>query len=173
MKYCKDLNITETWVDDGLNPCFIDTVTSGVLLLHVFVCGCIQCSLYRKYATKLPEKNLPGSCGFTIQVMLTLVLMLEVVIHAILYDTSIRDQTVAGYQLFTALALLYCWTASIRLLFYERRRMLPSIPTRGHGLILLVFWSLVFVKENLAFLSWWSPNYWWSLKGSASLPLSF
>ncbi|XP_056002863.1 ATP-binding cassette sub-family B member 6-like [Ostrea edulis] len=165
MKYCKDLNFTELWVNEGLNPCFIDTVASGVILLHVFVCGCIQCSLYRKYATKLPEKNLPGSCGFTLQVMLTFILMLEVVIHAILLDTSIPDQSVAGYQLFTALSLLYCWMTSIRLMFYERRQMLPSIPTRGHGLILLVFWSLVFIKENLPFISWWSDSYWWSLKG--------
>ncbi|XP_061179768.1 ATP-binding cassette sub-family B member 6-like [Saccostrea echinata] len=165
MKYCKDLNFTQTWVNQGLNPCFIDTVTSGILFLHILLFGCIQCSLYRKYATKLPEKNLPGSCGFTLQVMLSFILMLEAVIHTILCDTSIRDQTVAGYQVFTAIALVYCWIASIRLLFYERRQMLPSIPTRGHGLILLVFWSLVFIKENLSFISWESSNYWWSLKG--------
>eukprot|EP00105_Crassostrea_gigas_P040176 XP_019924324.1 PREDICTED: ATP-binding cassette sub-family B member 6, mitochondrial [Crassostrea gigas] len=91
--------------------------------------------------------------------------MLEAVIHVILSDTSIRDQTVAGYQVFAALAMLYCWIASVRLMFYERRQMLPSIPTRGHGLVLLLFWSLVFVKENLPFISWWSSSYWWKLEG--------
>ncbi|XP_034310382.2 ATP-binding cassette sub-family B member 6 [Magallana gigas] len=165
MKYCKDLNFTEIWVEKGLNPCFIDTVTAGVIFLQILICGCVQCSLYKKYATKLPEKNLPGSCGFSIQVILAFVLMLEAVIHVILSDTSIRDQTVAGYQVFAALAMLYCWIASVRLMFYERRQMLPSIPTRGHGLVLLLFWSLVFVKENLPFISWWSSSYWWKLEG--------
>lgn len=165
MKYCKDLNFTEIWVEEGLNPCFIDTVTAGVIFLQILICGCVQCSLYKKYATKLPEKNLPGSCGFSIQVILAFVLMLEAVIHVILSDTSIRDQTVAGYQVFAALAMLYCWIASVRLMFYERRQMLPSIPTRGHGLVLLLFWSLVFVKENLPFISWWSSSYWWKLEG--------
>lgn len=165
MKYCKDLNFTEIWVDEGLNPCFIDTVTAGVIFLHVLICGCIQCSLYRKYATKIPDKNLPGSCGFTLQVMVTFVLMLEAVMHVVLSDTSIGDQVVGGYQVLSMLAMLYAWTASVRLMFYERRRMLPSIPTRGHGLILLVFWTLVFVKENLPFISWWSSSYWWKLNG--------
>ncbi|XP_022306806.2 ATP-binding cassette sub-family B member 6-like [Crassostrea virginica] len=165
MKYCKDLNFTEIWVDEGLNPCFIDTVTAGVIFLHVLICGCIQCSLYRKYATKIPDKNLPGSCGFTLQVMVTFVLMLEAVMHVVLSDTSIGDQVVGGYQVFSMLAMLYAWTASVRLMFYERRQMLPSIPTRGHGLILLVFWTLVFVKENLPFISWWSSSYWWKLNG--------
>ena len=164
MQYCGALNITQIWVDRGLNPCFINTVTAGILFLFMFTCSCIQCSFYRKYASNLDAKHKPGSMGFSIQILLTFVLAMESIINAILYDTSINEQIVYGYEVFTCLALLYSWCASMRLMFLERGKVLPSIPTRGHGLVLLVFWSLAFVKENLPFVSWWSPDYWWHLK---------
>ncbi|KAK3108532.1 hypothetical protein FSP39_010045 [Pinctada imbricata] len=167
MKYCGNHNISEIWVGEGLNPCFINTVTSGILFIYMFICGCIQCSFYRKYGTGLDSKQLPGSFGFTIQILLTFILAVEAVINAILYDTSINEQVVYGYDLLTCLALLYAWCASMRLLFLERGQVLPSIPTRGHGLVLLVYWTLAFVKENLPFISWWSPDYWWNLESSS------
>lgn len=42
----------------------------------------------------------------------------------------------------------------------ERHKLLPSVPPRGHGLVLLGFWTLAFVAENLVFvnigkLEWW------------------
>uniref|UniRef100_A0ACB8G215 ATP-binding cassette sub- B member 6, mitochondrial n=1 Tax=Sphaerodactylus townsendi TaxID=933632 RepID=A0ACB8G215_9SAUR len=35
---------------------------------------------------------------------------------------------------------------------------------RGHGAILLFFWALAFAAENLAFVSWNSPLWWWGLE---------
>lgn len=46
----------------------------------------------------------------------------------------------------------------------ERRYLLPSVPTRGHGLILLVFWTLIFVAENLSFLNLGKNEWWFQLK---------
>lgn len=42
----------------------------------------------------------------------------------------------------------------------ERNSLLPSMPSRGHGLVLLIFWLLVFIAQNLNFLivikeDWW------------------
>lgn len=56
----------------------------------------------------------------------------------------------------TAISLLY----SILLLIKERYYLLPSVPTRGHGLVLLLFWSLVFIGENLAFINLKREDWW-------------
>ena len=42
--------------------------------------------------------------------------------------------------------------------------MLPSIPTRGHGLVLLILVTISFVFETLALLSWFSPLWWWTVR---------
>ncbi|OWA52059.1 ATP-binding cassette sub-family B member 6, mitochondrial [Hypsibius exemplaris] len=42
--------------------------------------------------------------------------------------------------------------------------MLPSIPTRGHGLVILGFWALVLIFENLSFLNLKSALWWWKLE---------
>ncbi|KAK3108353.1 hypothetical protein FSP39_006149 [Pinctada imbricata] len=92
MKYCGVHNISEVWVEDGLNPCFVNTITSGVLFLYMFIGGCIQCSLYRKHGATVGSQHLPGSVGFGVQIFLTFILAVEAVTNTILYDTSINEQ---------------------------------------------------------------------------------
>lgn len=53
---------------------------------------------------------------------------------------------------------------SICIINVERKYLLPSVPTRGHGLILLVFWTLIFISENLAFLNLGQKEWWFQLK---------
>jgi hypothetical protein len=72
-------------------------------------------------------------------------------------------QELYGYQVLTMLTLVTAYIVSLRLVFLERNNALPSIPTRGHGLLLLVFWALALVRENIAFVSWWSKDWWWRL----------
>lgn len=109
---------------------------------------------------------------FVFQVLFTLVLATEPVIHAVLQDTAIYPQKVYGYQILTMIALFLAWSGSIRLLFLERNKALPTIPTRGHGLVLLMLWTLALIKEHLPLISWWSNRYWWNIKGCVYLFIS-
>ncbi|XP_063421538.1 ATP-binding cassette sub-family B member 6-like isoform X1 [Mytilus trossulus] len=169
MKYCGDqLNITDIWIDDGINQCFLDTVTSGFLFAFILIFGCVQCSMFRKYSTPIDANTRKGTLGFIFQVLFTLVLATEPVIHAVLQDTAIYPQKVYGYQILTMIALFLAWSGSVRLLFLERNKALPTIPTRGHGLVLLMLWSLALIKEHLPLISWWSNRYWWNIKGDSN-----
>lgn len=40
--------------------------------------------------------------------------------------------------------------------------MLPSVPTRGHGLVLLLFWTLAFIGENLTFVNLKQDDWWFN-----------
>ena len=53
---------------------------------------------------------------------------------------------------------------SVHLLYLERNALLPSIPARGHGLILLIFWTLTFVSQNLSFLNLQNEDWWFDLQ---------
>jgi len=56
------------------------------------------------------------------------------------------------------------WVLAAVLIHLECHWMLPSIPTRGHGLVLLILVTISFVFETLALLSWFSPLWWWTLR---------
>lgn len=49
---------------------------------------------------------------------------------------------------------------SICLVLTERYYLLPSVPTRGHGLVLLIFWSLVFINENFSIMNLEKEDWW-------------
>jgi Mitochondrial ABC-transporter N-terminal five TM region len=46
----------------------------------------------------------------------------------------------------------------------ERRNQLPSVPTRGHGIILLLFFTLTFIAQNVALVNINSKDWWFDLK---------
>lgn len=59
----------------------------------------------------------------------------------------------------TCFSLLF----SIVLVGKERYYLLPSVPTRGHGLILLIFWTLIFVNENLSIINLKKEDWWYHI----------
>lgn len=58
------------------------------------------------------------------------------------------------------LVMVFVFPLSAKLVLMERNSLLPSMPARGHGLVLLVFWILIFVAVNLTFIII-KKEYWW------------
>ena len=69
-------------------------------------------------------------------------------------------------QVVAVILTSFAYPFSIFLLVKERYYLLPSVPTRGHGLILLIFWSLVFIVENLSFINMRHEDWWFNLHSS-------
>ena len=164
MKFCTNgTDFAEIWVEDGINQCSLNTITSGLLFLFILICGCIQCTVFGRYATNIQKKYIKTNFGTVLQTFLTVMLMIEALAHVVTQDLTKGNAEFSGIELLTFLCLFFAWGGTLRLLSLERKKMLPSIPTRGHGLVLLVFWALAFLRENLAFISWWSHSWWWYL----------
>ncbi|XP_053373484.1 ATP-binding cassette sub-family B member 6-like [Mercenaria mercenaria] len=165
MEYCKNgTEFTDIWIDEGINQCFLDTITSSILFVFLFIFGCVQCSMYRKYATKIDKKYVNSNFGSVLQIFLTVLLMLESLSHIITKDLMKENGGIVGVDILTFLCLFLAWSSTLKILSLERKQMLPTIPTRGHGLLLLVFWTLAFIRENMAFISWWSHSWFWYLR---------
>ena len=162
MKFCSNgTEFTKIWYDDGINPCFQNTVTSGLLFCLILTCGCIQCRVFSRYST--PVKKIKANCGTVFQIFLTLMLMIEAASHIITQDMTKGNSELTGSELFTSVCLFFAWGGSLRLLSLERKHMLHSKPSKCHGLVLQAFWTLAFLRENVPFISWRSHSWWWYL----------
>lgn len=69
-----------------------------------------------------------------------------------------------GYMILSVLQSVIVWPIVCVLILWERKYMLPTPPSRGHGIILLIFWTGVFALENLMFLNIRDPQWFFQLK---------
>lgn len=53
---------------------------------------------------------------------------------------------------------------SVHILRTERHNLLPSVPPHGHGIVLLGFWSLLFIEQNLRIMNAFNWEWWFELK---------
>jgi hypothetical protein len=49
------------------------------------------------------------------------------------------------------------------LIILECNYLLPSVPARGHGMVLLFFWTLVLTSESLSFINLNREDWWFHL----------
>lgn len=52
---------------------------------------------------------------------------------------------------------------AICLIAKERHNQLPSVPTRGHGIVLLLFFTLNFIAQNVALVNINSKDWWFNM----------
>lgn len=179
MLFCPpNTTFTDFW-DDGVSQCFMETVSSLVLLSFLLVFGTIQMVIYWRYAmlNSTFTRN-ACTCMYKFQVFLLIFFPTLVASRFVLMSFVYENHQILGYLVswFTT-RLQRCFTAStfqllttsltvfnymfiFGLLYKERHYQLPSTPSRGHGLVLLTFWTLSFVNENLSFINM-RDNEWW------------
>lgn len=163
--YCEvNYSISRTWLDEGIAPCFYFTLVPAILLTFAFFLGTIHCIFYQKYGTTMEPKFKPRSHLYSLQWALSILLIIQFV-GGMVWRAVLGGELpgyVVLYGCFSALG----WAWAIALLMVERHRVLVMDRSRGHSTILLLFWAVAFCAENLAFISWYSPHWWWSLGNS-------
>ncbi|XP_036400991.1 ATP-binding cassette, sub-family B (MDR/TAP), member 6a [Megalops cyprinoides] len=160
--YCGgDGSMREAWLDGGLSPCFYFTLVPTVLLTLSFFFGTFHCVCYRRYGTPMEPKFIPRSRLYGLQLAVSAALLLQFV-GGVAWRAA-RGGALPGYVLLYGCLSVLGWAWAIALLRLERRRVLVRDRTRGHSTVLLLFWAVAFSAENLAFVSWASPLWWWGL----------
>ncbi|XP_054827258.1 ATP-binding cassette sub-family B member 6 [Eublepharis macularius] len=161
--YCEgNESLTQAWAQQGIHPCFYFTLVPSVLLSVCLLLGALQYACYARFSRTMEPKYIPRSRLYHIQVLFSLLL-------ALLPFVAFLWQALGMWQLYGYAVLYTClsaisWACSIGLLHLERTRVMVQDRIRGHGAILLFFWALAFAAENLAFISWNSPLWWWGLE---------
>ncbi|KAM9328441.1 ATP-binding cassette sub-family B member 6-like [Pholidichthys leucotaenia] len=163
--YCEvNSSISQTWVDDGISPCFYCTLIPSILFTLAFFLGTIHCIFYQKYGTEMEPKYIPRSFLYGLQQIIHAVLLVQFLGGIIWHATTAEE--LPGYVVLYGCFSTLGWTWVIALLRVERRRVLAMDRTRGHSTVLLLFWAVAFSGENLAFISWYSPQWWWGLENT-------
>ncbi|XP_044741155.1 ATP-binding cassette sub-family B member 6 [Chrysoperla carnea] len=162
--YCPPgISFLDIWIDHGFSKCFIETVSNGSVCAFLLIFGSLQLYIYKKYATEISENTLRRSCLYKLQLFLHIFVPLIAIVRFILQATILDDKTVYGYMILTLVLNIFMYPYALLILSKERRFMLPSVPSRGHGLILLQFWCFVFVFENLSFVNLGQKRWWFHL----------
>ncbi|XP_055849647.1 ATP-binding cassette sub-family B member 6 [Episyrphus balteatus] len=168
MLYCPpNVTLSQVWVNHGISHCFMDTVGSSVVAGFILLFGTIQLIMYKKYATRITDlSQISKSRLYGLQLFLLAFFPLLFVIRFLLMYYVYDKGEIYGYMILTVALTCFAYPYSICLVIKERFYQLPSVPTRGHGLVLLLFWTLGFINENLAFVNLRQEDWWFSLKST-------
>nr|XP_026499703.1 ATP-binding cassette sub-family B member 6, mitochondrial [Vanessa tameamea]XP_026499704.1 ATP-binding cassette sub-family B member 6, mitochondrial [Vanessa tameamea] len=163
MEYCPpNVTLGEIWIDHGISQCFMETVSAAVIGGFLLVFGTIQIVMYKRYATEVIDVR--SSKLFLVQLFFTLFVPVLAVVRFLLQSFVFKGGHIYGYMILALVVNLIVFPLSAHLAVIERRYLLPSVPPRGHGFVLLVFWAMIFVSENLSFLNINKEGWWWHLK---------
>ncbi|XP_001605354.2 ATP-binding cassette sub-family B member 6, mitochondrial [Nasonia vitripennis] len=164
MTYCPpNISFNEIWVNHGTSKCFMDTVSSAVIALYLLIFGSTQLWMYRRYGTEIDFHTLPRSKLYNFQKFLLFFVPILSLLRIILQATVLDDKQVYGYMVLSTILTIIVYPYSVYVLSVERHKLLPSVPTRGHGIVLLGFWTLAFVAENLVFINLSKLEWWFKL----------
>lgn len=173
MEFCSNSSdLVNLWTDGGLSRCFADVVGPAFPLAWITILGSAQCFFYAKYAIATERRLISRTpCLLSFQIFLHVLLALETILRFLLQYFIINNhETVFGSDILP-LTLLIAHLLAAYIILLERRRVLPSIHTRGHGIILLIFWTLSFLYNTLPIISWQSSQWWFKSDISIELGL--
>lgn len=161
MLYCPpNVTITTLWINHGMSECLMATQSSLIIGAFLLIFGTAQLWMYFKYASPVTLQLLPSSPLYHLQMFITYFLAGIALTRFILLITILNPGIIYGYMVVwttvNIIALLY----SSLIIWVERNYMLPSVPTRGHGLVLLLFWTFLFMTENLTFVNLGRHDWW-------------
>lgn len=165
MLYCPaNVTFLRPWVDHGLSHCFADTVSASFVVLFIYIFGGVQIRMYRKYSSDLDVRLFPKSNLYKIQIAFHVILPLTSLVRLILEMVFLYNKAIYGYMILSACCYCGAFPIALYLLYLERHKALPSVPSSGHGLVLLVFWTAVFIVENLTLLNLQNEKWWFDLQ---------
>uniref|UniRef100_A0A336MLG8 ATP-binding cassette sub-family B member 6 n=1 Tax=Culicoides sonorensis TaxID=179676 RepID=A0A336MLG8_CULSO len=164
LQYCPpNVTLHQIWVNHGLSQCFMDTISSSVLFGFIFLFGTIELFFYKKHGIRVENHQIRPSKLYNFQIFLIFVILVFTIVRFILQGFVYDDHHIYGFMImslcFTVIGYMFSWCLIVK----ERYYLLPSVPTRGHGLVLLVFWTLAFATQNLVFINFKHANWWFNL----------
>lgn len=159
-----NISFSDIWINHSLNECFFDTISSSVLATYILLFGLIQIFIYRKYATRVDSRRLRPSFFYSLQIFLMILLPILCAARLILRWKVYQPVEIYGYMiLYTGLSI-FAYLFALCLIVKERQYQLPATPSKGHGITLLVFFTLLFISQNVALVNLNGDNWWFAMK---------
>lgn len=162
MVYCDaNANASSVWYGHGLSPCLIDTISSCFLILYMLPYGIWKVFMYKRHATPVDQTLKPHCRLYTTQILLHYVRIFSPILLLSLQYWS-QKTPLYGHLLLKNVSEIVVWSLSLVLIKLKRNYDLPH-SSNGHGLAMIILWSIEFFVENVSFVallvggnpSWW------------------
>lgn len=160
-----------TWAQGGLSPCFFFTLVSSTLMAlgTLALVLALPCKRRERLvgADALSWGTGPRIAPYGLQLLLaTLQVALPLAVLGGRMGTA-RGAPLPGYLLLASVLESLASAFGLWLLVKERSQARQSLAMGvwikfRHSSALLLLWTVAFAAENLALVSWNSPQWWWA-----------
>ncbi|KAK4471221.1 hypothetical protein MN116_004669 [Schistosoma mekongi] len=162
-------SLSHPWVNNGLNRCFVSTLSSSILCILFLVPGLAQVYIYRKHGQPITRSLRSKSWFLYLHIILSLIIpflsLSQIMVFALMNDL----EHVYGYMTYSIIVMFIIWPLSAFVLHIECSYILLNLRGRGHGLPLLCFWTLSFLLAFLPVVSISSSDWWWNLSSNTNV----
>lgn len=155
-------SLFDVWLDQGLSQCFLNTFASSVLMF-LMVLSILEILAFWKKAITWRREHKPKPFWFRVQTLLHLC-VLALHITRIVVHGALGPKPLHGYLELSTCFYSIAYIVAMMCLYVERTRTLATRTRKGHGTLLLLFWTIATMTEVLAVVSFQSPLWWFDLE---------
>ena len=162
MLFCPENNsMSNPWISDGVSQCFIQTIAISSYLGFILIFGSFHIFLIRR--NNLSTSNRPKSIFFQIQMWSMILFPILALLRFFLQMYYLYDKRIYGYMILTVIGIIISYIIALIMVFQERKYHTENSMYGRYSIILIIFWILAFVSENLVFISFKSNQWWFKL----------
>lgn len=141
---------------------FLNTFASSVLMF-LMVLSILEILAFWKKAITWRREHKPKPFWFRVQTLLHLC-VLALHITRIVVHGALGPKPLHGYLELSTCFYSIAYIVAMMCLYVERTRTLATRTRKGHGTLLLLFWTIATMTEVLAVVSFQSPLWWFDLE---------
>ncbi|KAL2775133.1 ATP-binding cassette sub-family B member 6 isoform 2 [Daubentonia madagascariensis] len=170
--YCEaEGPVGPAWAQDGLSPCFFFTLVPSTLMALGALALVLALPCKRREqpagADPLPLGAGPRVAPYVLQLFLAALQVALPLARLAGRVGTARGAPLPGYLLLASMLESLASACGLWLLVVERSQARQSLAMGiwikfRHSPGLLLLWTVAFVAENLALVSWNSPQWWWA-----------
>uniref|UniRef100_A0A8C5LDC9 ATP-binding cassette sub-family B member 6 n=1 Tax=Jaculus jaculus TaxID=51337 RepID=A0A8C5LDC9_JACJA len=172
--YCEaEGPVGPAWVQNGLSPCFFFTLVPSILMI-VGAQALVVTLLCKRGERPAGTEELTWGAGprvapYALQLFLAILRVALPLAGLAGRMGTARGSPLPGYLLLGFVLESLASACALWLLVVERSQARQSLAMgvwikSRHSLGLLLLWTVAFAAENLALVSWHSPQWWWRRK---------
>ncbi|CAH8529672.1 unnamed protein product [Heterobilharzia americana] len=170
MSFCQpNESLNHPWVNKGLNRCFVNTFSSSLLCILFLIPGIIQVYVYRKQGQRITANLRSKSAFLYVHLFLSFLVPFLFLAQVMVFALMNRLEHVYGYMTYSIVIMWILWPLSALILHTECSYILFNDRGRGHGLLLLCFWTTSFLLAYLPVASIASEDWWWRLSSDSNV----
>ncbi|CAH8549655.1 unnamed protein product [Schistosoma margrebowiei] len=170
ISYCHpNESLSHPWTNNGLNRCFVSTLSSSVLCILFLVPGLAQAYIYRKHGQPITNSLRSRSKFLYFHILLSLTIPFLYLSQTMVFAFMNDLEHVYGYMTYSVIVMFIVWPLSAYILRTECSYVLLNFEGRSHGLLLLCFWTFSFLLAFLPLVSISNSDWWWNLSSDANV----